>query len=248
MVDTIRSLTALQALLADNTTGDISPQDVRDLLVSTHPGLFYQPATIGEYDDYFTADNSSNWTTIAPDTGTAIWTYQHLSRLGENRGVQSVFFSQNATDLGGYVTSLSGITTGDYIQAAFDWRVMNTMFAGLMFTDGTTSAANFALAAVYHASNIDQIVGVDGTLTAGNAGTFTQNATGGGPYHFRLLYSAANTFDVLVSMNGEDFRLINTITHTMTPTHGGFGVAAQNVGGGAEGLIQAKYFHSNVTS
>src|SRR3990167_4158884 len=37
MADTARTLAALQALLADNTTGDISPQDVRDLLVSLFP-------------------------------------------------------------------------------------------------------------------------------------------------------------------------------------------------------------------
>ena len=34
MVDTARTLAALQTLLADNTSGDISPQDIRDLLVS----------------------------------------------------------------------------------------------------------------------------------------------------------------------------------------------------------------------
>lgn len=35
MVDTVRSLSALQAILADNTTGDISPQDLRDFLLSS---------------------------------------------------------------------------------------------------------------------------------------------------------------------------------------------------------------------
>ena len=34
MADTVRTLAALQALLADNSTGDISPQDLRDMLVS----------------------------------------------------------------------------------------------------------------------------------------------------------------------------------------------------------------------
>ncbi len=34
MVDTARSLSDLQTLLADNVSGDISPQDVRDMLVS----------------------------------------------------------------------------------------------------------------------------------------------------------------------------------------------------------------------
>ena len=37
MADTRQSLTQLQALLADNTTGDISPQDVRDMLISLAP-------------------------------------------------------------------------------------------------------------------------------------------------------------------------------------------------------------------
>jgi hypothetical protein len=34
MVDTARSLTEIQTLLADNTSGAISPQDVRDMLLS----------------------------------------------------------------------------------------------------------------------------------------------------------------------------------------------------------------------
>lgn len=38
MADTERSLTALQSLLANNTTGDISPQDLRDFLVSAFGG------------------------------------------------------------------------------------------------------------------------------------------------------------------------------------------------------------------
>lgn len=38
MADTQRSLVALQSLLADNSTGDISPQDLRDFLVSALGG------------------------------------------------------------------------------------------------------------------------------------------------------------------------------------------------------------------
>jgi hypothetical protein len=47
MVDTIRTLSALQALLGDNTAGDISAQDIRDLLVSAMGGF-------GAYDDLAT--------------------------------------------------------------------------------------------------------------------------------------------------------------------------------------------------
>lgn len=37
MADTARGVTALQALLADNSNGAVSPQDVRDMLVSLVP-------------------------------------------------------------------------------------------------------------------------------------------------------------------------------------------------------------------
>ena len=39
MPDTARTKAQLAALLADNTTGDISPQDVRDFLETMHPSL-----------------------------------------------------------------------------------------------------------------------------------------------------------------------------------------------------------------
>lgn len=47
MVDTIRTLSALQSLLGDNTSGDISAQDLRDMLVSALGGF-------GAYDDLAT--------------------------------------------------------------------------------------------------------------------------------------------------------------------------------------------------
>ena len=37
MADTRRTLSALPSRLADNTSGDISPQDVRDFLISAYP-------------------------------------------------------------------------------------------------------------------------------------------------------------------------------------------------------------------
>ena len=37
MADTVRTISALQTLFANNTDGDISPQDLRDFLVSAEP-------------------------------------------------------------------------------------------------------------------------------------------------------------------------------------------------------------------
>ena len=55
MADTIRNLTALQTLLADNNTGLISPQDIRDLLVSSLGGF-------GAYADLVTQTTRINLT------------------------------------------------------------------------------------------------------------------------------------------------------------------------------------------
>lgn len=46
MPDTRRALSALQTLLADNTAGDISAQDARDVLVSNHPENVSQTAAM----------------------------------------------------------------------------------------------------------------------------------------------------------------------------------------------------------
>ena len=77
MADTARIKSALQALLADNTTGDISAQDVRDVVESIYPGhgaMYISSAaatTIGSASTYVkvagttTATNLSNFSMAA---------------------------------------------------------------------------------------------------------------------------------------------------------------------------------------
>ncbi len=55
MVDAIKTLAALQALLANNVIRDISEQDIRDFLVSTYTGY-------GSYDDQASKDTPVNGT------------------------------------------------------------------------------------------------------------------------------------------------------------------------------------------
>lgn len=49
MVDTVRTLAALQALFADNASGDISPQDLRDFLVSAYPDWTTWSPTVANF-------------------------------------------------------------------------------------------------------------------------------------------------------------------------------------------------------
>lgn len=47
MADTVRTLSALQALLADTTSGAISPQDLRDAVMSGLGFLYVTPTSVG---------------------------------------------------------------------------------------------------------------------------------------------------------------------------------------------------------
>ncbi len=51
MTDTVRTRAAILALLADNTSGDISPQDIRDMFVTVHGnygGLYIQDGSTAQ--------------------------------------------------------------------------------------------------------------------------------------------------------------------------------------------------------
>lgn len=71
MADTARTLAQLQALLADNTTSDISPQDLRDVLLSAlggYGGLYAVGA--GAQTINIAASKLEAWTGLYPSSGT----------------------------------------------------------------------------------------------------------------------------------------------------------------------------------
>jgi hypothetical protein len=61
MVDTVKTLAALQTLLADNTAGDISEQDVRDFLVSVFPPQYVGASA---FESGTQSCASGGWTSI----------------------------------------------------------------------------------------------------------------------------------------------------------------------------------------
>ena len=85
MSDTQRTIQALQAILADNTTGDISPQDVRDFLVSVSPSRGGYTLDPGETPGETVIAETGQWVKIAGDTlendGIAM---RFWSKSGEN--------------------------------------------------------------------------------------------------------------------------------------------------------------------
>lgn len=246
------SLAAIDALLADNAAGDISEADMRSIMATLYGGgPFWMPATVGAYDDYFDEDNSTDWTAVAI-AGTSEWNYRYDSRLGHNRGLLASFEDQAVGDWPAYLKSLSGITTGDYIQTAISLLryTPGINMPLLVFTNGTTSGATMAaFGPELNSSGATALVTVEGTLA--DAQTFDLNqALVDGPLwapaiHYRFEYDASNSFKCFWSLNGEDWIEIVTLASTLTPTHGGFVASSYGASFRQQGLF--RYFHSNVT-
>lgn len=102
MADTVRSLAALQALLSDNTAGDISAQDVRDFLVSAYqvPGVVPGGRLTTESGvPVSTSDRTSQ--------GTIYYTPYLHNRIGLYDGTSWTLFTFTERSL-----ALSGLTSG----------------------------------------------------------------------------------------------------------------------------------------
>ena len=146
MADTIRDRVAVLALLADNTSGDISPQDLRDLAVSTW-GLygaisFYgksatqslntTPATIVAYDttggnDGCSVSTGSHNITISSD---GVWMVEaHMTLTAFNSGtLYSFHIAKNGTRIPGASAAIKTADTTDYkvVSMALTASFVNT--------------------------------------------------------------------------------------------------------------------------
>ena len=230
MVDTARTLAALQALLADNASGAINEQDARDVLVSnaTPEWIQYlQHRVSGETahtdDDFFVTDSSGDYTETAA-SGTATWVY------GTRDSLECEFLNQSAND---WATSLKAVPVAGVpitIETRFDPAGMeNNSFvaAGLCFTSGTATSSEIFAIGYGSAANIARMVATsaDGdTIT--NADWSTIQITHSGPLMLRVIWSAADSFDVSVSTKGSRWTDLGQgiFTRTFTPTHMGFAV------------------------
>ncbi len=107
MADTQRTLTAILALLADNTTGDISPQDLRDTIVSI----------LGGYGAIYLHGGSTAQTSISA-------TPAKVTGFASN-GISSGTTPDHAND------KITILTAGDYLVAgavSFSGTLSKTFF------------------------------------------------------------------------------------------------------------------------
>ncbi len=248
MVDTVRTLAALQTLLADNAAGDISPQDLRDMLVSQAVPQWVQylhhrlDETANTDDDEFDdASIDGAWTSLLV-SGTAVWT--------EGKGVLSVVFkNQSAGDAAAQIKSINGSPSSP-IQITTAVRGMSTEdhgITGVFFSDGTVAGSNVVLARYNHA---DRGIGL-------TQGTFTdfQNSilwsrtlfTGHSAtwVYLRLTWVSANTWRLETSPDAVSWTAFDNTdkSDTMTPTH--YGVLVGAFAGVVEKISTFEYFRSD---
>lgn len=132
MADTIRDRAAIIALFPDNTSGEISPQDERDLIVSawgvygaisfynksSTQSLNTTAATIVAFDttggsDGTTVSTGSHNITVL--TGGVYYVEAHMTVTGFNSGtLYSFHLAKNGTRIGGATSSIKTTDTSDY--------------------------------------------------------------------------------------------------------------------------------------
>jgi hypothetical protein len=232
MVDTVRTLAALQTLLADNTAGDISAQDHRDQLVSSwtpewvrYLGHRLPDETAHALDDFFDSDTSADYTQTTP-TGTATPTI--------SRGVLSwIFDDQSLQDVVPFTKAFGAISPPITIETAVRLAGGNgTMFGGLCFTDGTETTSNVIFSCATGVINANpKFTCYSGTATLiantpVDAVLADSNFTG--RLYLRQVWKTTNTFRVAYSIDGVTYNPAGSgdISFTMTPTRLGLLVSS----------------------
>lgn len=252
--DLADAVNKIEAELGTDPAGAVATVKARlDAIEAAAGSLFWQPASVGAYDDYFDSDSSADWTAVAI-AGTSDWNIRHQARLGVwNRGLLANYEEQVAGDWPAYLKPLTGITTGDYIQTSISLLRYPTGLSMplIAFTDGAVSGSTVAaFGPEINGSGVGFLVTIEGTLA--DAQTFDvvtdlqHGAYFSGVIHYRLEYDASNSFKCFWSLNGEDWVELVTLASTLTPTHGGFVVSSYGTGGPARQAL-FRYFHSNVT-
>jgi hypothetical protein len=139
MVDTVRSIEDILLLLADNTSGDISPQDIRDAVVSLEalsPTVAIHPSiTSGAAGDYYAA-GFYDCPAADANLDELSLTQTHGSVLGSAAAHAIVVAAAaGVTDAGTLVLTVSGTSINDA-------GVRTTSDSEIVVADCTASAAN----------------------------------------------------------------------------------------------------------
>jgi hypothetical protein len=164
------------------------------------------------------------WTQVTP-TGTVTW-------AEGNDVLSSKHLNQTASDCAGLVKTIGALSYPLVVTTAIRLLSLpNYNYAGLLFSNGTTSASTIVWAVAYH----DAAYGFNHTFRTGTFAavgstiiTDRRPILLGGWLYQRLIWRATNLWSYEISPDGvswTDYANGNE-TIAMTPTHFGFGVSS----------------------
>lgn len=237
MVDTIRSLAALQSLLADNTSGNISAQDIRDFLVSAHPDPI--PLMFGTPDTAFEFDTSSltGLTALSPtpDVEDADTTVPHHYYVQDNASG----IAWCGRSLSPPATPYTAITKV-YGNWSADWNT-----AGLFIGEATPGNMDI----IWAGSNTRHIRAERHTPTSfGTSFATISGNTGVEEVYLAIKVNASNDVDFLFSRTGKIWRKV-TDGRNPSITIGSVGIAgkSENSNGSAHAFDYLRIWESALT-
>lgn len=226
------TLAQMHALLNDNTSGDISAEDARDVvealfdwipnsqkfLVGRLPG-----ETAHADDDFFAT--YSGYTEQTP-TGTAVW-------AAGPGGLGVKFEDQSSNDM---AATLKAVPGGPPLTIQTAWSTAiyqaSNPGVGLVFTDGTAATSTIAGFGDLSGFGTTTFTGTLTTATVGGtASALERQRLHGGMVHARWVWEASNTFSWALSVDGANWTKFNSgdLSTTITPTHFGLFVSSWSV-------------------
>ncbi len=223
------TLAQMLALLPDNTTGDITAQDLRDVVTALNGPAWMNHlarrsdtphADDDEFDDGVL---DAAWTTV---------TVSGSQTLTEARGVLSIKATGTITST--HCNALLkpyAIQTGEAVEVAFKAVCFTShgIYFGPLITNGTSAGSNMAwapyfrqttdpLSYMYKPSGT-ALLNATGVTADGNSFNLTRDKL-----YVRLIYVSANTWQNSFSMDGVSwYDQTSTFTQTFTPSHIGIG-------------------------
>lgn len=191
------------------------------------------PYLIGDADDVLWLSDIGDFTEVDP-TGTTTWT--------ERAGLASAKFAgQSNADLGALLKAHTFVVGDEFAtRLRFLGEDTNHTMVGLAFTDGVIATSNVVAGIAYNGDGTAKVSDWHGTLTnlatavAVHDGLQTLQWSDG--VYVKLIYSAANSFEIQWSPDGVSWSNFGTaaFAKTMTPTH--FGPVVSRFGGAGDGL------------
>lgn len=206
------SLEEINALLADNNEGDITPAVMREVVHSLYypEPAFVPPESPNAVDDEFETDSIGDWTSLFNGSGSLGIRGGQLHLWASNDTSKAILLRPGTLEVGDHLTI-------GYRAGSTDLGQITQPLAGIgiVVADGNTLGAA-AVQAISWGNGVRRSQG--GTLLSPSDSLDLTTRFMGWAF-LRLQRTGASTWLILGSQNGYDWSPFTHATRSLTPTH-----------------------------